>query len=77
MIKKYAARSMEIIAFAVIDSYPMAIYFRNAVGATWVERSGFCLRHFCYFAKHLTRTRLIKSNLGVYDTNRIKHSSNT
>ena len=53
VIEQNAGRRMDLAAFAIADSHPMAVKLGYGIWATRSKRRDFGLWHFGWFSEHL------------------------
>src|SRR5207248_2885528 len=62
VIEEDAAATIHAITLAVIHRDEMAVHFRDAIGAAWIERRRLALRRLLDFPEHLAAAGLIEAN---------------
>jgi hypothetical protein len=77
VVEADAGTGVEVVALAVVDRYPVAVDFGNAVGAARVEGGFFGLGDLADFAEHFAGAGLIKANAGVYKADGVEEAGNT
>src|SRR5574341_432869 len=67
VVEENAGAREQIVALAVVDRDVVAVDFRHAVGAAWVEWRLLVLWRLPYLAEHLRAAGLVKLDLRVQD----------
>src|SRR5690606_16393616 len=74
VVEEDARAAEDVVALAVVDRDPVAVYLGHAVRAARVEGRRLALRDLYDLAEHLAAAGLVEANLGVDDADGFEHA---